>query len=78
MKERIAKAKNKRELAAKLKGATLGDAQGEELSAAEWAKRQKKAAKLRAKQLALQEAREKEEEEMARQAYDERKFLLSW
>lgn len=42
------------------------------MSAAEWAKKQKKAAKARAKQIALQEAREKEEEEMAKQAYEER------
>lgn len=74
-KERLAKARNQRELRAKLEGKGLGSAEGtgagdddEKASAAEWIKKSRKAAKARAAELEKLKAREKELEERDRDA----------
>lgn len=71
-KERIAKAKNQRELRAKLQGKGLGDAdpqkEGSGGSAADWVKQSRKQAKLRQAELEKLQKRERELEERDREA----------
>lgn len=74
-KERLAKARNQRELRAKLEGRGLGEEEEEEDpagkssgSAADWIKKSRKAAKQRALELEKLKAREKELEERDRDA----------
>lgn len=68
-KERLSKARNQRELRAKLQGKGLGSAEAgdggddEKASAADWIKKSRKAAKARALELEKLKAREKELEE---------------
>ncbi|ORX40646.1 SART-1 protein [Kockovaella imperatae] len=70
LKERIAKARNQRDLNAKLKGSTLGDVSNDDgLDAKAWLKKQKKRAKQRENELAARRAREQEELDKA--AYGE-------
>ncbi|ORY33488.1 SART-1 protein [Naematelia encephala] len=71
LKEKIAKARNQRDLNAKLKGSTLGtQSKDDALDAKNWVKKQAKRAKLREKELA--ERRRKEMEESDQAVYDER------
>lgn len=68
-KERLAKARNQRELRAKLQGKGLGEAEAEgSSSASDWVKQSRKAAKARAIELEKLKAREKELEERDREA----------
>lgn len=71
-KERLQKARNQRELRAKLEGKGLGtadDGDGDDTGkASDWIKKQRKAAKLRAIELEKLKAREKELEERDREA----------
>lgn len=69
-KDRLAKARNQRELRAKLEGKGLGDTTGEDDTgkASDWIKKSRKAAKLRTAELEKLKQREKELEERDRDA----------
>lgn len=65
------RSQNRNALNSKLKGASLGAANTEEkdISAKNWIKKQKKAAKLREQELAMKRQKEMEEQDQA--VYDE-------